>query len=179
MGSAASKGARRLPKNTPTAVHAAPAVPRPPPEAAAASTPSQAQAQAPPARDLDYGRRDTALPMRPRAEDAPFSGEKDESQLSPSWVSPTDAADIIKDAMDPQFMANLAKMGQVTVHDPAHTRQVVSTPERYSSLFQFICSLAVLLTSGIPPAHAHVAQEGIHGPVRDPAAGHGVDADAH
>ncbi|RSH94382.1 hypothetical protein EHS25_004185 [Saitozyma podzolica] len=113
MGSSASKAARRLPTTTPTQA-------RPVPKWAGARTPHSDQiipegmerpshpppgAGVPPeATRADYGMADTgAEPGVTGRARAGFSGEKDEA--------------VKRDAMDPQFMANLSKLGQVSIHD--------------------------------------------------------------
>ncbi|GMK55055.1 hypothetical protein CspeluHIS016_0201110 [Cutaneotrichosporon spelunceum] len=114
MGAGASKAARRLPTNAPTgattgtadaAMRAARAAAA---EQAAADAVQQQQQQKQDARAMEYSSRP------PRAEDAPFSGEKDEQ--------------ILKDGMDPQFLANLARMGQVKV--PEAGVQIPARPLR-------------------------------------------------
>ncbi|GFZ42868.1 hypothetical protein JCM24511_00586 [Saitozyma sp. JCM 24511] len=113
MGSSASKAARKLPTTTPTQA-------RPIPKWAGARTPHSDQiipegmerpSHPPPGAGVppeptraDYGMADTgAEPGVTGRARAGFSGEKDEA--------------VMRDAMDPQFMANLSKLGQVSIHD--------------------------------------------------------------
>jgi hypothetical protein len=62
---------------------------------------------------------------------AGFSGEKDEGQSSRHGLGAalelTMHAAVKRDAMDPQFMANLSKLGQVSIHDAGKFMRTVST----------------------------------------------------
>ncbi|KAL1410209.1 hypothetical protein Q8F55_004214 [Vanrija albida] len=118
MGASSSKAARRLPTKTPSAVHPLPAAARAPPpppvsEAAEQAPPPSStgrSASSAPQDDFVYG----GLRESPRGSTGPsFSGEKDDA--------------ILKDAMDPQFMANLSRLGPVAV--PQASR-LVRTPPR-------------------------------------------------
>ncbi|RSH84601.1 uncharacterized protein EHS24_006125 [Apiotrichum porosum] len=121
MGSAGSKAARKLPKNVASATHPSPAVPRPPPEAFTPPPPSEQPAQS--TGTFDYGAAGAA-PSRPapaQARDLPerhplrpqFSGEKD--------------ANILKDGMDPQFLAKLQQLGPVDLN---RAEKLVRAPVR-------------------------------------------------
>ncbi|CAK9783993.1 hypothetical protein CC85DRAFT_264802 [Cutaneotrichosporon oleaginosum] len=110
MGAGASKAARRLPTKAPTATTSGTADAAMRASRAAAAEQAAADAAQPPpqpaSRGLEYG--------SPRAEDAPFSGEKDDQ--------------ILRDGMDPQFLANLSRMGQVRV--PEASVQVPARAQR-------------------------------------------------
>lgn len=63
---------------------------------------------------------------------AGFSGEKDEGQscrydLGAALELTMLHAAVMRDAMDPQFMANLSKLGQVSIHDAGKFMRTVST----------------------------------------------------
>lgn len=122
MGASSSKAARRLPTKTPSAVHPLPAatrVPPPPPvsEAVEQAVPppssSTRAADAAPQEDFVYG----GLRELPRGSSGPsFSGEKDDGEYSRLHErAELTLPAILKDAMDPQFMANLSRLGPVAV----------------------------------------------------------------
>ncbi|BEI95109.1 hypothetical protein CcaverHIS631_0100580 [Cutaneotrichosporon cavernicola] len=136
MGAGASKAARRLPTKAPTGTttgssDAAMRAARAAAAEQAASDAVQEQATAQQARGLEYGSGSRA----PRVEDAPFSGEKDEQ--------------ILKDGMDPQFLANLARMGQVKVPDAA-----VQIPARAQRTLAARNPLYTTRTLTLPPGTA-------------------------
>ncbi|TXT11049.1 hypothetical protein VHUM_01800 [Vanrija humicola] len=108
MGASSSKAARRLPTKTPSAVHppvSEAAEPAAPPQSSS-TRPADAATQ----EAFVYG----GLRESPRAASSPsFSGEKDDA--------------ILQDAMDPQFLSNLSRLGPV---DVPQASRLVRAPAR-------------------------------------------------
>ncbi|WWD16771.1 hypothetical protein CI109_101203 [Kwoniella shandongensis] len=131
MGSSSSKAVRKLPTAS-TLSRSSPATraqpPPPPPPESEPETQAQTGPSGPGAVDSPLWHERSMGGQERRAQESPevmggmgkvhFSGEKDDG--------------ILKDAMDPQFMRNLSRLGPVEIHDagkfvPAQAQRTLSS----------------------------------------------------